>query len=134
MHISIQAVIVAVVYFLILAIGFYHAILTATFSLWTAIIFLISLGFALLFIHDTNCLTKGECNWWSSIRTGLFLILPVVLIIIIIVAFFRGKKVSMEPPTSVQMMQPMMMSQDSKESRMMSQESRMMPPSQESRP
>ena len=40
-----------------------------------------------LLIYDTDCLTSGNCNIWSWIRTVLYAILPVLGIVLTIMGY-----------------------------------------------
>lgn len=50
------------------------------------------LASALLMAFDTNCLSAGQCDVWSWIRTSLYIILPVILIILMAIALLSEDK------------------------------------------
>lgn len=45
-----------------------------------------------LIVYDTNCLTAGQCNTWSWIRTALYVILPIISLVLSTVALFMSLK------------------------------------------
>jgi uncharacterized membrane protein YozB (DUF420 family) len=59
------------------------------------------LAFALLVAFDTNCLTYGQCDIYSWIRTTLYIIIPIIAIIIMsVVLLSTDKKDDVEQQTS----------------------------------
>lgn len=97
MLLSVQSIILIVVYALCILIGMimfapiaFQAKIMDVF-ITTSIITLI---YVALLIYDTNCLTAGQCNVWSWIRTVLYLILPIIIIIaeISMIRQFRNAK------------------------------------------
>lgn len=86
---STQAIIVAIVYFTLLIIGFIGAIVTKQMSIWSVVGFLISTCLGLLVIYDTNCLTQGGCSIWSTIRTILYVFMPIIILIMFFYTLFR---------------------------------------------
>jgi len=84
MLLSVQSIILTVVYGLCIIIGSIMLIPLAFQAkmmdvfITASIMTLIYVG---LLIYDTNCLTKGQCNVWSWIRTILYLILPIIVIL-----------------------------------------------------
>ena len=45
-----------------------------------------------LIVYDTNCLTAGQCNTWSWVRTALYIILPIISLVLSTVAFVNSFK------------------------------------------
>lgn len=95
---SFQANLLAIVYIIIIVIAIITTIiqdiklnksgLITSWVIFSQIIGLfIWLIFVVLLIYDTDCLTTGNCNVWSWIRTILYLILPVLGIVFTILGF-----------------------------------------------
>lgn len=86
--ITIQAFIIAIIYLILIIIG-----LIASFKNHAYVSGIISAIFALLFtallVYDTNCLTSGNCNVWSIVRTVLYLILPIIVLVIMFIGLFQ---------------------------------------------
>jgi ABC-type dipeptide/oligopeptide/nickel transport system permease component len=45
-----------------------------------------------LIVYDTNCLTAGQCNTWSWVRTALYIILPIISLVLSTIALFMSFK------------------------------------------
>jgi hypothetical protein len=90
--ISVQSVIIAIVYILCLIVGLLTIIKQNKVSVGSIIGMLFCLGFIALLVYDTNCLTNGACGVWSWIRTILYIIFPIIGLIIALVALVKPKK------------------------------------------
>ena len=102
MDISIQAKILAIIYLIVTCLSVLGALVSRTIS-WPGIIMtLIWLALAVLIVYDTHCLTSGKCNTWSSIRTVIYSIIPVLSIITMLVAVFPSSQQDNEQVVLVQ--------------------------------
>lgn len=89
---SIQAWLIAIVYSILILIAIIMAISAKTpFSVALVFSFIAFIIYAVLLTYDTACLTAGQCNIWSWIRTAIYTIIPVILIIIAIIALANSK-------------------------------------------
>jgi hypothetical protein len=96
---SIQATILAIIYIIVIILMIIAAIMdavktrkagitTPSWVIFTQVIaFFIWIAMIALLIYDTDCLTTGNCNIWSWIRTVLYAILPVLGIVLTIIGF-----------------------------------------------
>lgn len=89
--ISIPAIIIAVVYLLCMIAGLVIIIAYNMMNIWYGISLIFQLALILLFVYDTDCLTRGGCGVWSWIRTILNIIFPVIFLIIIISTLSKRK-------------------------------------------
>ena len=89
--ISIPAIIIAIVYFLCMIAGLVIIINNHMMNVWYGISLIFQLALILLFVYDTDCLTRGGCGVWSWIRTILNVIFPIVFLIIIISTLVKRK-------------------------------------------
>jgi hypothetical protein len=64
------------------------ALVSRTISWYGIIMTMIWLSLAALIVYDTHCLTSGNCSTWSSIRTMIYSIIPVLAIITMLIAVF----------------------------------------------
>ena len=75
-----QAWIILAVYLIVALILSGTALAQGTAGALVALIVLIVIGLTgLLLAYDTNCLSAGECNVWSWIRTFLFILNPIAI-------------------------------------------------------
>lgn len=96
---SIQAMILAIIYVIVIVLMIIAAIMdavktrkagiiTPAWVVFTQVIaFFIWFATIALLIYDTDCLTSGNCNIWSWIRTVLYAILPVLGIVLTIMGY-----------------------------------------------
>lgn len=96
---SIQATILAIIYIIVIVMGIITAIIdtvkqrkngiiTPSWVIFTQVVaFFFWLIFIALLIYDTDCLTTGNCNVWSWIRTILYAILPVLGIVFMVLGY-----------------------------------------------
>ena len=92
MNISIQAKILAIIYLIVTSLSVLGALVSRTISWEGTIMTLIWLALAALIVYDTHCLTSGQCNTWSSIRTVIYSIIPVLAIITMLIAVFPSSQ------------------------------------------
>lgn len=113
MALSTQAYVLIVVYALCILIGMIMTIKTAiqNKSAKGIVAYIISLIITLLLItlivYDTNCLTAGQCNTWSWVRTSLYVILPIISLILATIALATSFK---EPRNTQQQQQQQQLS------------------------
>lgn len=104
---SIQATILAIIYIIVIVLAVIAAIMDTvkqrkigiTTPSWVifmqVIAFFMWLIFIALLIYDTDCLTSGNCNIWSWIRTILYAILPVLGIVFMVIGYRQqGKQIN----------------------------------------
>ncbi len=94
---SVQAWVILGVYVLLLVISIITAIVQKTFSAAFFISFLFSIGFVALLTYDTHCLTSGYCGIWSWIRTGMYILFPVIFMIVYFFGLFSSKTSTATP-------------------------------------
>ncbi len=82
MGLSPQAWAIGIIYSILLIIWIGTAIFFRVFGWKSFMTLLISIAYIALFVYDTNCLTKGFCGSWSTIRTGLYLVFPIIFMIV----------------------------------------------------
>jgi hypothetical protein len=87
MFASTQAIVVLIVYVLGIIATLVTSIVKHGFTAWTAIGMLFSILFMALTVYDTHCLTAGNCTVWSWIRTGLYILIPVISLIVWMFSF-----------------------------------------------
>ena len=87
-----QAKIILGLYVFIVVVTFIMSLVRGSFGIGPFISLIVTLLFALLLSFDTNCLTHGDCNKWSWIRTVLYII---PLLVAIYFLFF--------PPSAAQL-------------------------------
>lgn len=87
-----QAILILIVYVLSLTVGMVASFHAGKFDVKAAIALLTSLGFLILLVYDTQCLTVGSCTTWSWVRSVLYVIVPVISLIMLIVGLYGGKK------------------------------------------
>ena len=102
MDISIQAKILAIIYLIVTSLSVLGALVSRTVSWQGIIMTLIWLALAALIVYDTHCLTSGNCNSWSSIRTVLYSIMPVLAIVTMLLAMFPSSQQETEKVVVVQ--------------------------------
>lgn len=102
MDISIQAKILAIIYLIVTSLSVLGALVSRTISWHGIIMTLIWLALAALIVYDTHCLTSGKCNTWSSIRTVIYSIIPVLAIITMLMAVFPSSQQENEQVVVVQ--------------------------------
>lgn len=107
MALSVQAYVIIGVYALCIIVGIVMTIVTAVqnrnspesntgttaIGVIAYIISLIIMALLItLIVYDTNCLTAGQCNTWSWIRTALYIILPIISLVLSTVAVVSSFK------------------------------------------
>lgn len=92
MSLTPQAILVLIVYVLSLTVGTVVSFHSGQFDVKAAIALLMSLGFLVLLVYDTQCLTMGSCSTWSWVRSVLYVIVPVVSMIMLIVSAYGSGK------------------------------------------
>ena len=88
---SIQALILAVLYIIIIVVALITSIAKHTFTISTFLNSIVSIGICALIVYDTNCLTSGGCTPWSWIRTTLYALLPIVALLGFVYSLFQAK-------------------------------------------
>lgn len=83
-----QALVLGIIYAVLTVFGFIASLVNKTFSASSFAGLVIWIGLAALIVYDTHCLTIGGCTIWSTVRTVLYSILPVIVILLIFVSFF----------------------------------------------
>lgn len=102
MDISIQAKILAIIYLIVTSLSVLGALVSRTISWQGIIMTMIWLALAALIVYDTHCLTSGQCSTWSSIRTVIYSIIPVLAIITMLMAVFPSSQQESEQVVVVQ--------------------------------
>lgn len=92
MALTTQATVLAVILGLLAIGGLVTSIVQKQFGLDTILGLLITVPILALMVYDTHCLTRGQCEVWSWIRTILYAILPTIAIIFTIVALVKKSK------------------------------------------
>ena len=92
MFASPQAIVILVVYALSIITTLVTGIAKYGFNAWTVIGLLFSILFMALSVYDTHCLTSGNCTVWSWIRTGIYVLMPIILLILWMFSFGKDKE------------------------------------------
>jgi hypothetical protein len=91
MFVSLQALVVLIVYVLVMIAAIVTSIVKSKFSAGTAIGLLFAIILLGITVYDTHCLTSGSCTAWSWIRTGIYILLPIIGLILWIASFGKDE-------------------------------------------
>jgi len=88
---SLPAIITAIVFAVLLIVSLVTNIRFKTFSPMTVVGLFVSILMFALIVYDTNCLTQGNCNVWSWVRTLLYIIGPTAIVVMMIISLAKNK-------------------------------------------
>lgn len=70
-----------IVYVLVILASIITSLAHRSFSSMTAVGMLLASIVICIMVYDTHCLTSGNCGVWSWIRTGIYVIIPIIALI-----------------------------------------------------